>query len=105
MNFFAIEDVPSTKKSAPFIRKIKPIIKKINIDTHLSFSSKIYSLIEKMETAYDNSDYGLVTTLSSTILQNVFIEICKSQGITVNKNEKFNALYNKVKSLLNIDPV
>ena len=81
------------------------IIKKINIDTHLSFSSKIYSLIEKMETAYDNSNYGLVTTLSSTILQNVFIEICKSQGITVNKNEKFNALYNKVKSLLNIDPV
>ena len=31
LNFFAIEDVPSTKKSAPFIRKIKPIIKKINI--------------------------------------------------------------------------
>ena len=29
LNFLAIEAVPSTKKSAPFISKIKPIIKKI----------------------------------------------------------------------------
>ncbi|MPM68696.1 hypothetical protein SDC9_115630 [bioreactor metagenome] len=30
LNFFAIDDVPSTNKSAPFIRKKKPIIKSKN---------------------------------------------------------------------------
>lgn len=79
------------------------LIKKINMEKNLPFIPKIYDLVEKMETAYDNSDYGTVTTLSSTILQNVFIEICTSKGITVDKNEKFNKLYNRVKPLLNID--
>lgn len=80
------------------------MLKKIVMEENLSFIPKVYNLIEQMEDAYDNGDFGTVTTLSSTILQNVFIEICDSKGIVINKKDKFNVLYNKVKPLLKIDP-
>lgn len=79
-------------------------IKKIIMKENESFVPKIYDLIEQMENSYDNGDYGTVTTLSSTILQNVFIEICKFNDIEVSKKDNFNTLYNKVKSSMKIDP-
>ncbi|MEG0275778.1 MAG: abortive infection family protein [Coprobacillus sp.] len=81
------------------------MIKKIVMEENLSFIPKVYDLIEQMEDAYNNGDFGTVTTLSSTILQNVFIEICNSKGVVINKKDKFNVLYSKVKPLLKIDPM
>jgi hypothetical protein len=57
-----------------------------------------------MEEAYYSKDYLRVSSLSSSVLQSTFKEICNLKGIKYSKNEKFPALYKKVKNLLNLDP-
>lgn len=79
-------------------------IRKISITDNISqIYPNLISNINAMEKAYHDLEYERVTTLSSTILQSVFKEICDLNDITYEKNAKFPQLYKKVKSVLKLD--
>jgi len=79
-------------------------IKKINIAEKVEISfPEIVDYINSMEIAFSISDYKRVTTLSSTILQCVFKEICNLNNIEYSATDKFPSLYSKVKEILKID--
>lgn len=59
--------------------------------------------LELIEQAYLDTDFKRVTSLSSTVLQSLFKEICSSNDISYTKHEKFPQLYKKVAKLLNVD--
>lgn len=79
-------------------------IRKLKIEDKIVVGfPEIVGYIYSMEEAYSVSDYKRVTTLSSTILQCVFKEICDSKQVEYSENDKFPALYFKVKDILKIN--
>ena len=57
-----------------------------------------------MEFAFGEKDYKRVMSLSSTILQSVFKEICDRLEITYKKSDNFPTLFKKVKERIKLDP-
>lgn len=79
-------------------------IKKIYMEEKVEVSfPEIVDYLNSMEVAYSISDFKRVTTLSSTILQCTFKEICKLNGVDYSESEKFPSLYSKVKDILKIN--
>lgn len=80
-------------------------IKKISIVEDIeSFHSHLYEYINSMEFAFSEKDYKRVMSLSSTILQSVFKEICDRLEITYKKSDNFPTLFKKVKEKIKLDP-
>ena len=79
-------------------------IRKISISEAIDviYPNLIFS-INAMEQAYHSSDFERVTSLSSTILQSVFKEICALNNIKISTNEQFPKLFYKVKEVLKLD--
>lgn len=81
------------------------ILRKINITDKVENEfPNLIELINSMEESYYNKEYQRVTTLSSTILQSLFKEICDLKGIEYSKSENFPNLYTKVRETLNLSP-
>lgn len=79
-------------------------IRKVSTTDNISqIYPNLISSLNSMEQAYHELEYERVTTLSSTILQSMFKEICDLNEITYTKNEKFPQLFKKVKAVLKLD--
>lgn len=79
-------------------------IRKISTTDNISqIYPNLISSLNSMEQAYHELEYERVTTLSSTILQSMFKEICDLNNIIYTKNEKFPQLFKKVKNVLKLD--
>lgn len=78
------------------MREVTPSDKISNV------SSAVISNLEKMEEAYHSADYQRVTSLSITILQTLYKQICELKEIEYSPKEKHNDLYQKIKSELNL---
>lgn len=79
------------------IKKIRPSDKISLIHEDLTES------LEKLEEAYHLSDFRSVTTLSSSILQSLFKQICEVENIDYSDKGKFPDLYNNIKAKLKLD--
>ncbi|MFV0550492.1 MAG: abortive infection family protein [Anaerorhabdus sp.] len=69
-----------------------------------SFGSILASDLERLEESLRSENYGNVTTLSSSILQSLYKEICNQEDIEFNPNDKFPKLYKKIQGKLNLFP-
>lgn len=79
-------------------------IKKIKIEENVViFHSNILDYINSMDVAYNESDYKRLTTLSSSVLQCVFKEICERTGEPYNNSDKFPILFKKVRNNLKLN--
>lgn len=79
-------------------------IKKVSINENINvFHPQLFEYIELMEFAFNENDFKRVMTLSSTILQSVFKEVCDRQGVTYKSSDKFPALFSKAKDKLKLD--
>lgn len=80
-------------------------IRKISTTEKISqIYPSLISNLDAMEQAYHELEYERVTSLSSTILQSLFKQICDLEKIEYTKTEKFPQLFKKVKDVLKIDP-
>lgn len=80
-------------------------IRKVMITNKVeNYFPNLIEMLNTMEESYYSNEYLRVTTLSSTILQSLFKEICDLNGIKYSKSEKFPNLYAKVRDSLNLKP-
>lgn len=80
-------------------------IRKVLIsETHNNVYPSLIQKIKSMEKAYEEYEYERVTTLSRTILESLFKQICDLQNIKYNQHDNYPKLYEKVRSVLKINP-
>ena len=81
------------------------IIRRISVSENFdNFHSGIFDDFERMELALDSGNYSEVNSLSSKILSTIFKEICKRHNIIIDNSDTHVQLYNKVKTVLNLNP-